>query len=86
MRRTTRKSNDDKTYEIINDFGDFSDGTGRWIKSFKRLSWNTQEPKYDIRNWTTDGEPGRGITMNLEELRRLQVLIERELDYIDSRS
>lgn len=85
MSKRKSKTDDEKTYEIINDFGDFSDGTGRWIKSFKRLSWNVQEPKYDIRNWTKDGEPGKGVTMNLEELRTLYELIGKELDYIDHR-
>ena len=53
--------------------------------SKRKSKTDVQEPKYDIRNWTRDGEPGKGVTMNLEELRTLYELIGKELDYIDHR-
>ena len=33
------------------------------------ISWNDRDPKYDIREWSPDGEKmGKGITLSDEEV------------------
>ena len=44
-----------------------------------RISWNEQEPKYDIRRWAPDHEKmGKGITLSDDELLKLAVLLAEE--------
>lgn len=84
MKKKTTNSSEAK-FEVLNNFGDFSVSSedDKWVKSFKRVSWNTQEPKYDIRNWNDEtGRPGRGVTLTLQELYNLYILIGMELRYM----
>jgi len=38
--------------------------------------WNDREPKYDIREWTPDGQKmGKGVTLSKEELLALKELL-----------
>lgn len=45
---------------------------GAWNLEFNVVSWNGEEPKYDIRPWNTDhSRCGKGITLTEESLKRL---------------
>lgn len=49
-----------------------------------RISWNGEEPKYDIRTWDSEHKKmGKGITLTEKELRTLKVLIEEEIRILD---
>jgi hypothetical protein len=40
--------------------------------------WNSREPKYDIREWSPDGEKmGKGVTLSKEELVALKELLNK---------
>jgi hypothetical protein len=40
--------------------------------------WNEREPKYDIREWSPDGEKmGKGVTLSKEELLALIELLNK---------
>jgi hypothetical protein len=40
------------------------------------VSWNERDPKYDIREWSPDGEKMvRGVTLSKEELAALKELL-----------
>jgi hypothetical protein len=40
--------------------------------------WNEREPKYDIREWSPDGEKmGKGVTLSKEELVALKELLNK---------
>ena len=54
---------------IKKDFGNLSEG-----KRFTLTSWNDNEAKYDIRNWT-DKYIGKGITFAKEDLKSLRDLL-----------
>ncbi|MCL2145838.1 MAG: PC4/YdbC family ssDNA-binding protein [Methanomassiliicoccaceae archaeon] len=45
------------------------------------MKWNDRDPKYDIREWSPDGEKmGKGITLSDEEMAVLKSALEsREL-------
>ena len=64
----------DPTYEVHENFGVVGKRTGDWQLELRLISWNGNEPKYDIRPWkdTEDGEKcGKGITMSGEEMESL---------------
>ena len=71
-------------YEIINKIGVLSksapalsrvEGSG-WAKELNMISWNDREAKYDLRDWSGDGEKmGKGVTLSKEELLALKELL-----------
>lgn len=72
-------------YEIINLVGTISEGTKGWKKELTRISWNGNEPKYDIRDWSEDhNRMGKGVTLTEIELRKSKELIDAEIAYLDS--
>lgn len=71
-------------FEIINELGVISEGSKGWKKELNRVSWNSGEPKYDIRDWDEKHEKmGKGITLSEEELRKLKEFIDAELNLLD---
>ena len=70
-------------YEIINNIGIISENNS-WKKELNRISWNGNEPKYDIRDWSDNHEKmGKGITLNEDELRKLKIIIDEEIKFLD---
>ena len=62
-------------YEIINSIGVLSENNS-WKKELNRISWNGNEPKYDIRDWSDNHEKmGKRITLSLNELKSLRDLL-----------
>lgn len=60
-------------YEIIETIAVLSEGSKGWKKELNLVSWNGRDPKYDIRDWSSDHEKmGKGITLSSEELRVLK--------------
>ena len=41
-------------YEIINQIGIVSTTSNGWSIELNRVSWNGNEPKYDLRSWSPD--------------------------------
>lgn len=63
-------------YEIIKKIGVLSKSGSGWTKELNLVSWNDREPKYDIRDWSPDGEKmGKGVTLSREELLALKELL-----------
>lgn len=70
-------------FEIINNIGVISTNNS-WAKELNRVSWNGNEPKYDIRDWSENHEKmGKGITLTEEELRNLKKIIDDEIKMLD---
>ncbi|AVQ31188.1 YdbC family protein [Fusobacterium varium] len=71
-------------FEVLNELGVISEGSKGWKKELTRVSWNAEEPKYDIRTWDSEHKKmGKGITLTEEELRKLKELIDREIEILD---
>lgn len=71
-------------FEIINEIGVISERKGGWKKELNRVSWNGNDPKYDLREWDANHEKmGKGITLTESELRELKKVIEIEIEYLD---
>ena len=65
-------------YEIIKKIGVLSTSASGWEKQLNLISWNEREPKYDLREWSPDGEKmGKGVTLTKDELMALKALLEK---------
>ena len=63
-------------YEIIKKIGVLSKSASGWEKELNLISWNDRDPKYDIREWSPDGQTmGKGITLTKAELIALRDLL-----------
>lgn len=66
----------DIKYQIIQKVGVLSKSASGWAKELNLISWNDREPKYDLRDWSADGEKmGKGVTLSQEELLALKELL-----------
>ncbi len=66
----------DIKFEIIKKVGTLSKAGSGWTKELNLISWNDREPKFDIRDWSADGEKmGKGVTLSTDELRALRDLL-----------
>ena len=64
-------------YEIVKKIGVLSTSGKGWTKELNLVRWNDRDPKYDIREWSPDGQTmGKGVTLTKEELETLKGLIE----------
>ena len=59
-------------FNRIREFGSLSNYIG--APEFNLINWNGYE-KYDIRRWSEDGEPYKGITIDEDELEDLLDLL-----------
>jgi hypothetical protein len=65
-------------YEIVKKVGVLSKSASGWEKQVNLISWNDRDPKYDIREWSPDGQKmGKGVTLSKEELLALKELLNR---------
>ena len=68
----------DIKYEIIKKIGVLSKSASGWAKEINLISWNDRDAKYDIREWSPNGEKmGKGITLSREELLALKELLSK---------
>lgn len=66
----------DIKYEIVKKIGVLSKASSGWAKELNLVSWNDREPKYDLRDWSADGQKmGKGVTLSKEELLALKELL-----------
>ncbi len=67
----------DVKFEIIQSIACLSENSTGWAKELNLISWNGNEPKYDIRFWSDNHEKmGKGITLTKEELVQLKEVLE----------
>ena len=70
-------------YEIINQVGIISTAASGWSIELNRVSWNGNEPKYDLRSWSPDhSKMGKGITLSDEDLIALSALLNKEVHFL----
>lgn len=66
----------DIKFEIEKEIGTISESSKGWTKELNLISWNGKEAKYDLRDWATEHEKmGKGVTLNLNELKALKELL-----------
>ena len=63
----------DLKFEIKQSIACLSEESKGWTKEINLVSWNNNEPKYDIRAWSADhSKMGKGVTLTKEELTALR--------------
>jgi len=63
-------------YEVVETYGSLSESSKGWKKEIKLISWNQKEAKYDIREWSPDGEKmGKGVTLSISEMAALKKIL-----------
>lgn len=68
----------DIKYEIVKKIGVLSTAGSGWSKEINLISWNEREAKYDIRDWSADGEKmGKGVTLSKDELLALRDVLNK---------
>jgi hypothetical protein len=67
-------------YKIIKKLGVLSESKNGWKKEINLISWNDRNPKYDIREWSPNGEKmGKGVTLSEEEMTILKEIMNSEI-------
>lgn len=63
----------DIKFEIKETIGVLSESAKGWTKELNLISWNDNEPKYDLREWDpTHEKMGKGITLSTKEIKKLR--------------
>ena len=64
--------------EIIETLGVLTTSTKGLTKELNLISWNGREPKYDIREWSSEHDKmGKGVTLSKDELDALKGILEK---------
>ena len=80
-----KKASSEIRYEIINELGVIPAEKGSMRLELNRISWNGNEPKYDLRRWSPNREKmGKGVTMSERELIALYELLKEEVAFLHS--
>ena len=62
----------DVKFEIVERIVVLKDRKPAWDLELNRVSWNGNEPRYDIREWKEEHTRcGTGITLGIDELKKL---------------
>ena len=68
----------DIKFEIVKKIGVLSKSEKGWAKELNLIRWNDREPKYDIREWSPDGQTmSKGVTLSKEELAAMKELLNK---------
>lgn len=66
-------------FNITKNLGVLSETASGYKKELNLVSWNGNEPKYDIRVWDAAHEkPGKGVTLSEEEVEILKDLLAKK--------
>lgn len=61
------------SYEIMEEMAVLSKNNKGWQKELNLVSWNGNQPKFDIRDWAPNHEKmGKGLTLSNEEMETLK--------------
>ena len=59
-------------FEITKELGVISENAKGWTKELNMVSWNDNDPKFDVREWSPDHtRMSKGITLTEEEMQQL---------------
>lgn len=73
-------TNNEITFEVKMHYGVIQSYETGWRKELNLIAWNGGEPKYDIRDWSSDHERmSRGITLTEDEMRKIIELLQGRL-------
>jgi hypothetical protein len=66
----------DIKFEIQEELGSISESPKGWKKELNLVSWNGNQPKYDLREWSPNHDKmGKGVTLSVEEIKALKEIL-----------
>ena len=66
----------DIKFEIKESIGTLSESPRGWKKELNLVSWNDNDPKYDIREWSPQHDKmSKGVTLTAEGLKKIRDLL-----------
>ena len=74
IRKTASAATTEPMYKVLEECGTLSTNAKGWSLKLRYISWNGNDPKYDLRSWCEDenGERcGKGIILTGNELEAL---------------
>lgn len=70
---TMANNNDRITFEIKEKIAVLAEFESGWKKELNLVSWNGNQPKYDIRDWSEDyTHMSRGVTLTADEMKKIR--------------
>lgn len=67
-------------WDVIEEIAVLNSSQSGWTKELNFVSWNGDDPKYDVRWWNPDKTLiGKGFTFTPKELELLKEIIETEI-------
>ena len=71
--------NNQYNFEIIKHIGIIDSYPSGWAKEINLVSWNGNDAKYDIREWSPEHDKmSRGLTLTKEEVIKLMDILSNE--------
>jgi hypothetical protein len=68
----------DIKFEIQEELGSISESPKGWKKELNLVSWNGNQAKYDLREWSPNHDKmGKGVTLSVEEIRALKEILNK---------
>jgi hypothetical protein len=65
------------SFEIVQELAVLSENAKGWTKELNLVSFNDEEPQFDIRTWSPGHEKmGKGVRLNQEEFEKLREAIQ----------
>lgn len=70
-------------YEIVRQVGIMAEKQSGWKRTLNLIRWNAGEEKYDIRDWSPDGQKmSKGIVLTRQEAEELLRILQNELSSV----
>ncbi|WP_088051872.1 YdbC family protein [Virgibacillus dakarensis] len=74
-------------WDVIEEIAILHESQAGWTKELNIISWNGDEPKYDVRWWNADkSRLGKGFTFTAEELSKLKEIIDTKIPNLLNRN
>ncbi|MEG1369880.1 MAG: PC4/YdbC family ssDNA-binding protein, partial [Carnobacterium sp.] len=62
------------SFEIMEEIAVLSENAKGWKKELNLVSWNGNQPKFDLRDWdATHEKMGKGLTLSNDEVKALKI-------------
>ena len=66
------------SFEIMEEIAVLSENAKGWKKELNLVSWNGNQPKFDLRDWdATHEKMGKGLTLSNDEVKALKIALEK---------
>ncbi|MBF0787161.1 hypothetical protein IR123_04535 [Streptococcus sp. 19428wC2_LYSM12] len=72
----TEETTNPFTFQVIERVAVLSTDSNDWTKELNLISYNGNPAVWDLRKWSPNGKPSRGMTLKVEEVKALQEVLQ----------